>query len=472
MKKCKTALTFLLAFTLLISSIFVTSATSLSFSDVKITDWYYNDIKTASAENIVNGYPDGTFRPQGSVSRAEFIKMLVESMKYEKMNGLYFSDTLFDKSNDLYWFHSPISTAINENILYRDEYKDVFYPDSPINRKEVAVFVTRALKLNLLPYASPYTDTDDLYISTIFNECIMQGSTDYAGNRYFYPNSTLSRSEACAVINRILDYKENKSTFQEDFFRKSKTTALAMNTSPISKDSFYYSMIYALQNGSDSIHFEYNGVPYSSNEMNEVQENLFSAFNSLSASRPELVSNLGMEFSKSGNSQKTDVNIKFVTAKDSDLNFNLILQNSIKARQKASEILPSVIEGLTSNVDKARAIHDYLVLNTEYSQNPKGTSFTAYGALNENNAVCQGYTAAFNLLCSLAGVKSQCVQNSTHAWNTVMISGTSLYYDATWDDPVPNQEGRVLNNYCGISESELLKTHHWDKSEFHPNYFD
>lgn len=48
-----------------------------SFSDVPIGHWAYQEVKLMSDYGIINGYPDGTFKPDETVTRAQFAKMMV-----------------------------------------------------------------------------------------------------------------------------------------------------------------------------------------------------------------------------------------------------------------------------------------------------------------------------------------------------------------------------------------------------------
>jgi hypothetical protein len=111
-----------------------------------------------------------------------------------------------------------------------------------------------------------------------------------------------------------------------------------------------------------------------------------------------------------------------------------------------------------SDRDKVKAIHDYIILNTRYdeplleldiSTYQNHPSFTPYGVYYLNTAVCSGYARAFMQLTRLADIPSIMVssQNMNHAWNMVYVDGEWLFLDATWNDPIPDREGRVLYTY-------------------------
>ncbi|MBR6253624.1 MAG: S-layer homology domain-containing protein [Clostridia bacterium] len=102
----------------------VTNVVLTKFPDVDQTKWFYSYVKTASDNAIVVGYPDGTFKPDKSVSYAEVMKMILCAMGKEK--------TMTDKT----WPTGYMTEAQVQGLL-----KDVTYTDvnSPAPRGEVAI---------------------------------------------------------------------------------------------------------------------------------------------------------------------------------------------------------------------------------------------------------------------------------------------------------------------------------------------
>ena len=89
-----------------------------------------------------------------------------------------------------------------------------------------------------------------------------------------------------------------------------------------------------------------------------------------------------------------------------------------------------------SDLQKVAAIYDYLCTNVTYDFNSSGNlKRTAYAALVNHTAVCQGYSAAFYRLCLTAGVDSRMITCSdiAHAWNIAQLNGQYYELDATWD---------------------------------------
>lgn len=120
-----------------------------------------------------------------------------------------------------------------------------------------------------------------------------------------------------------------------------------------------------------------------------------------------------------------------------------------------------------STVEKMLVLHDYLVINCEYDYENylKNTLddvvFSAYGALVNRSAVCQGYALAYADMMRHIGVKCYVLASKTHAWNLVYVDGNWYHIDSTWADPVGgtyddyDTEGLVNHRFFLVSDAEL-----------------
>lgn len=152
--------------------------------------------------------------------------------------------------------------------------------------------------------------------------------------------------------------------------------------------------------------------------------------------------------------------------------------------KKTASIIDSIIDPSMSECEKAKAIHDYLVIHVNYdyenlqSGSLPADAFTAAGAILNHSAVCQGYAEAFALLCGQAGLESDVVYGSVmtedgkalHAWNQVRIDGLWYNIDVTWDDPlVENQNmtdgSNMIYDYFLVPDSVLEADHFPDRPE-------
>ena len=105
--------------------------------------WAEEAVRQAVAKGMVAGYPDGTFRPDHPITRAEFTVMLVRALRLE---GTGAPLTFTDRDQIGSWAAEAIGLAVEAGIVrgYED---GSFRPDEPITRAEMAVMIANALKL-------------------------------------------------------------------------------------------------------------------------------------------------------------------------------------------------------------------------------------------------------------------------------------------------------------------------------------
>lgn len=166
-----------------------------------------------------------------------------------------------------------------------------------------------------------------------------------------------------------------------------------------------------------------------------------------------------------------DITIEYKKTKEE------MLMMKAKAEQKSAEILKNIIKPDMKDYQKALAIHDYIVNNSNYDEENynKDTvpaeSYTDYGILINGKAVCEGYAKAMFRLLNEAGIKTLYVTGTAdgipHAWNIVQLGGEYYHIDATWDDPLTGGRGSVLSHdYFNITDSVMAKDHIWDRSKY------
>ena len=113
-------------------------STGNSFPDVSAGDWYNNAVSTLVKMGILYGYPDGTFRPDSPVTRAELVTMAVGFFQYDAADSGRFSDI------SGHWAKSSILTAAKMGFI--DGYPDgTFRPDNNITRAEAVRIINNVL---------------------------------------------------------------------------------------------------------------------------------------------------------------------------------------------------------------------------------------------------------------------------------------------------------------------------------------
>lgn len=138
-----------------------------------------------------------------------------------------------------------------------------------------------------------------------------------------------------------------------------------------------------------------------------------------------------------------------------------------KADRAAAAAVKKAVKPKMTAVQKAKAIHNYIVKNCTYARYQN--AFTAYGVLVDGNAVCQGYAAAFNLMASKCGLQSMAVcgtaQGGAHAWNYVKTGKQYRYIDCTWDDTDAVGKG-IVYTYFNVTAEKMKKDHVWNEADF------
>ncbi|MGN4866093.1 transglutaminase domain-containing protein [Bacillus cereus group sp. MYBK132-2] len=137
-------------------------------------------------------------------------------------------------------------------------------------------------------------------------------------------------------------------------------------------------------------------------------------------------------------------------------------------KSQAKAIVNSIIKQGMDEHEKVKVIHDYVVKHVSYDTSYK--AYTAYEALANRSAVCQGYALLTYQLLKEAGIENHFVEGTgngqPHAWNLVKIENKWYHLDTTFDDPVPDKAGRVTYSYFNKSDKQLSKDHEWDRSKY------
>ena len=111
-----------------------------SYADVELDDWFNNAICTLSNAGIINGYEDGTFKPNGKITRAEFATIASRFFEYADEN---IENPFSDVEEDT-WYYQYIMAASDMGLI--NGYPDgTFQPDNLITRAEAVTIVNRTL---------------------------------------------------------------------------------------------------------------------------------------------------------------------------------------------------------------------------------------------------------------------------------------------------------------------------------------
>ena len=168
------------------------------YSDVAATSWYNTAVSTLSSMGIITGYPDGTFRPNAAITRAEFAAIAARFDNDGDKTAAKFSDIA------THWAKDEISIAYNNGWI--TGYPDgTFGPQRDITRAETMTLVNRVLN------RQPETEDDLLPNMTVWTGNANPKAWYYlavqeATNSHYYKFKTNSKYEKWTELRETRDW--------------------------------------------------------------------------------------------------------------------------------------------------------------------------------------------------------------------------------------------------------------------------
>lgn len=194
--------------------VLVLSMSSFAFAatDVPETHPANKEITTLLEKGYLAGYKDGTFRPDGNITRAEFVTMVNKAKGYEPgVVGVYFTDV-----PETAWYYTFVKAGLQAG--YFTGYKDnTFRPQNNITREEVCTMLAQIEELE-------YTVTEEelakieikdevsAYATTFVKQCIAAGLMDLAEDGTFRAKELATRTDVAVACYRVL---EKAGAFEE-----------------------------------------------------------------------------------------------------------------------------------------------------------------------------------------------------------------------------------------------------------------
>lgn len=208
--KLKHFTTYVLALMMLANG---STALAASFSDTS-NHWANSSIEQMAASKRINGYPDGTFKPDRQVSRAEFVNMANQTFG---LSGTA-ANTNFNDVKSADWFYPQVSAA--QSAGYIQGYPDgTFKPNQSISREEAAAVLARLLKLDTsTPSTLTVKDAEVIdswakgSVSALLTKQIFNGYEDGS----FKPFAPISRAEAATAFQRSWELNQLSVTAPTD----------------------------------------------------------------------------------------------------------------------------------------------------------------------------------------------------------------------------------------------------------------
>lgn len=184
--------------TITLSAILIapTNILAKTFSDVNNNDWFYSVVNELSDKGIISGYEDNTFKPQKSVSYAEFLTLLNNSIG-EKQSP--------DYKNSEEWYKPTFDYLKNKGVI-----ANIANPNAEITRNEMAKYLSlglEKLKNQKIDTTTPASikDFDSLpneykdLVASVVNAGLIKGDE----NQNFNGIKSLTRAETAVIIKGL-----------------------------------------------------------------------------------------------------------------------------------------------------------------------------------------------------------------------------------------------------------------------------
>lgn len=177
--------------------------TSVSFAYTDTAEhWASSSIESLSKINILQGYGDDTFRPDNSITRAEFITIVNRLLRNNIESTKYIPD-----NNSKDWYYSEVRKAIDSGIIKGDPDGSV-RPNDYITREEAVVILHRAFSTEITDNIkiNSYNDSEDVS-KWAYDAMALFVKKNYLkgyDNNTIKPKDNITRAEVVSIIDRLL----------------------------------------------------------------------------------------------------------------------------------------------------------------------------------------------------------------------------------------------------------------------------
>ena len=188
-----------------------------TLTDISEGTWYTNAVKYCQGKGYVGGYPDGSFRPNQPVTRAEIATILCT---HATVNGIKLPDTgaefsAFKDANSggLHeWNHEPVHWAVSRGIIAGYEDGTIRLNDC-VTREQAAVILSNYFDVPQKVGKTTYADNNDIHDWALSS---VKGMTDTkhlagTGNNRFSPSSLVTRAQVAQILMSFADVIEDTS---------------------------------------------------------------------------------------------------------------------------------------------------------------------------------------------------------------------------------------------------------------------
>ena len=440
------------------------------FLDVSPSAWYYENVKALYELGLTNGQNTSEqFAPDDNMTVAEALTMSARLRSLYEYGDSEAGPALYGSSGSWY---EPYVAYLQARQIIGQEFDGLYLQEA--TRAQAAHCLAGALPQSLFTainadvvtvgYASrsyirdvtdytPYQQD----ILLLYQWGIVSGM-DRTGS--FHPGESIQRSQAAAMVTRLVNSALRIELDWDISLAYSKAGATLESLVP-SDGSFYPApspddlqavnadVRYMLSRGERRIVLSYEQDTLTADTVKALLEAFLNAirhyveqgYNEVQCSYSANSGSLVLTFSSSLYDDRM-----IDSYREATLAAAIQVHDSLWAD---GSITPSM-----SEYDKARVYFTWLCGHCQYDYQSTETSMShsGYSAFADCLAVCDGYTAAYNLLLKLEGISCATMSTQDHIWTVATLDGTSYHIDPTWGD----QTGVTSYRYFAMTEADSL----------------
>lgn len=202
---------------IILSVIFILSSFSsvvfaAGFEDCKKSDWYYESVMYAKEKGWVNGFEDGTFRPNDTLTKAQAVSIVARAI------GLEIPSTTGK------WYDGAVKIGKEKGLIFTD----LFLEDA-ISREEVFYMfykgydfesINETVRDDITPFEDYVYNVFSKSIPTFYSFGILNGYSEN-GKMLIKPKGKLTRAEMCTILKSVSEFDFEDWKKEKDFFSDS-----------------------------------------------------------------------------------------------------------------------------------------------------------------------------------------------------------------------------------------------------------
>lgn len=438
------------------------------FSDVTVSDWYYDAVKSLYELGLTRGKTSGSeFDPDGSLTGGEIVTMAARLRSLYETGDSEAGPAAYAGAGSWYL---PYAAYLQSFGAFGTEMEGAY--DRPVTRAEAAHVMACALPGEL--FSPVNRDTvlagrssgqylQDVREDTPYWEDILRlydwgiaGGAEGTGS--FQPEEPISRCQAAAMVVRLA-CAERRLTLNWEilpaYSRKGTTMADLVfsdgtfyeDPAPDEREKIDADVRCMLSRGERTIRLQYPAKTVNK----AFADNLTQAFLNAVRNYVEQTYNY-VQVSYSTNAGY--VHMTFASSlypesqvdgyREATMDYALAVHDSLWES--------GALTADMTDYDKARVYFEWICGYCRYDHTSAGMSHTGWRVFAEKIAVCDGYTAAYNLLLKLEGIDCGSYSTEDHIWTVADLDGQIYHIDTTWGDQVSGVEYR----YFAMTEADAL----------------